>query len=98
MSENQKEPQYKLRWSEELRDKVMSSAKENNRSINQEIVSRLEQSFETPYIDAVSDAVIADLLEGTVSKLLGAIKDQGVTEDKIHGALQSLSRAKRKAP
>lgn len=45
MSENQKEPQYKLRWSEDLRDKVMNSAKEQNRSINAEIIARLEDSF-----------------------------------------------------
>lgn len=45
MSENQKEPQYKLRWNEDLRDKVMNSAKANNRSINQEIIVRLEESF-----------------------------------------------------
>lgn len=46
MSENQKEPQYKLRWQESLRNKVMDSAKENNRSINSEIIARLEKSFE----------------------------------------------------
>lgn len=46
MSENQKEPQYKLRWSEELRDKVVESAKSHSRSINAEICTRLEQSFE----------------------------------------------------
>lgn len=51
MSENQKEPQYKLRWSEELRDKVVESAKEHSRSINAEICTRLEQSFE-PEIQA----------------------------------------------
>lgn len=45
MSENQKDPQYKLRWNEDLRDKVMNSAKENNRSINQEIIARLEESL-----------------------------------------------------
>lgn len=45
MSENQKEPQYKLRWSEELRDKVVESAKLHSRSINAEICTRLEQSF-----------------------------------------------------
>ncbi|WP_336143337.1 Arc family DNA-binding protein [Acinetobacter sp. 102] len=45
MSENQKEPQYKLRWNENLRNDVMNAAKENNRSINQEIIVRLEQSF-----------------------------------------------------
>ncbi|WP_151956112.1 Arc family DNA-binding protein [Acinetobacter guillouiae] len=46
MSDNQKEPQYKLRWHEDLRDKVMQSAKEQNRSINAEIIARLEKSFE----------------------------------------------------
>lgn len=45
MSENQKEPQYKLRWSEELRNKVVESAKEHSRSINAEICTRLEESF-----------------------------------------------------
>jgi DNA anti-recombination protein RmuC len=47
MSENQRDPQYKLRWSEDLRDKVSQSAKEHNRSMNAEICLRLEQSFET---------------------------------------------------
>lgn len=45
MSENQKEPQYKLRWSEDLRDRIMKSAKNNSRSINAEICARLEQSL-----------------------------------------------------
>ena len=45
MSENQKEPQYKLRWSEELRNKVVESAKQHSRSINAEICTRLEESF-----------------------------------------------------
>ena len=37
--------QYNLRWTEELRDKITEAAKENTRSMNQEIVARLEQSF-----------------------------------------------------
>lgn len=45
MSENQRDPQYKLRWPEDLRDKIMESAKNNNRSINAEICARLEQSL-----------------------------------------------------
>lgn len=48
MSENQRDPQYKLRWPEELRDMVSQSAKVNNRSINAEIIYRLEQSFAQP--------------------------------------------------
>ncbi|WP_405210644.1 Arc family DNA-binding protein [Acinetobacter baumannii] len=45
MSENQKDPQYKLRWSEELRDKVAESAKAYKRSMNADIIARLERSF-----------------------------------------------------
>lgn len=37
--------QYNLRWSEELKEKIVDSSKDNNRSINQEIIARLEQSF-----------------------------------------------------
>ncbi|ETR94529.1 Arc family DNA-binding protein [Acinetobacter lactucae] len=45
MSENQRDPQYKLRWPEELRDKVAASAKAYNRSMNADIIARLERSF-----------------------------------------------------
>lgn len=45
MSENQRDPQYKLRWPAELRDKISESAKQNNRSMNAEILLRLENSF-----------------------------------------------------
>lgn len=38
--------QYNLRWSEDMRDNVAAAAKENTRSMNQEIIARLEKSFE----------------------------------------------------
>ncbi|MCF9034198.1 Arc family DNA-binding protein [Acinetobacter nectaris] len=38
--------QYNLRWTEELREKITKEAKRNTRSMNQEIIARLEQSFE----------------------------------------------------
>lgn len=46
MSSGHLHPQYNLRWPEELRQKVALSAKEHNRSMNADIVARLEQSFE----------------------------------------------------
>lgn len=53
VSENQRDPQYKLRWSEELRDKIAQSAKEHNRSMNADIVARLEQSFDAQNHDEI---------------------------------------------
>ena len=41
----QPDPQYKLRLPEELRDKVKESANNFNRSMNADIVARLEKSF-----------------------------------------------------
>ena len=60
MSENQRDPQYKLRWSEELREKIAQSAKEHNRSMNADIVARLEQSFE---VNQQQESTITDLTD-----------------------------------
>ena len=38
--------QYNLRWSDDLKEKIAQSAKEHNRSMNADIVARLEESFE----------------------------------------------------
>ncbi len=35
----------KVRVSPEFREKIVNTAKQNNRSMNQEIVARLEESF-----------------------------------------------------
>lgn len=45
MSSGHLHPQYNLRWPEELRQKIAQSAKEHNRSMNADIVARLEESF-----------------------------------------------------
>ena len=38
--------EYKVRMPHELKDKIAASAKELNRSMNADIVARLEKSFE----------------------------------------------------
>lgn len=47
---------YNLRLSQELKDKIAESAKELNRSMNADIVSRLEESFgqKFGYLDSVT--------------------------------------------
>lgn len=46
--------EYKMRMSQELKDKIAESAKELNRSMNADIVARLEQSFEQKFGDLES--------------------------------------------
>lgn len=45
MSNKHLNAQYNLRWPDELKEKVARSAKAYNRSMNADIVARLEQSF-----------------------------------------------------
>ncbi len=60
--------QYNLRWPEGLKEKVAQSAKEHNRSMNADIVARLEQSFEVKKVNK-SDFTTEELMEELSSRL-----------------------------
>ena len=45
MAPKQTDPQFKLRMTPEIKDAIEAAAKANNRSMNAEILSRLEDSF-----------------------------------------------------
>lgn len=50
MSDQHTTVQYQLRLPQELRDKIKKSAGEHNRSMNSDIVARLEQTFEAAIV------------------------------------------------
>lgn len=66
----QTEPQYKLRLSEELRDKIKESAKAHNRSMNADIVARLESSF------AINESYFPGYIPGYDSGVRHTISDE----------------------
>lgn len=45
MGKNLADVEYKMRMTQDLKDKIVESAKEHNRSMNADIVARLEDSF-----------------------------------------------------
>ena len=95
MSENQKEPQYKLRWNEDLRNKVMNSAKANNRSINQEIIVRLEESFNPPMEFKSDDKeMITKIVALSMQTLLETLHDEGVEDLKLANAVSKIANKK----
>lgn len=61
---------YNLRLPAELKEKVAVSAKEHNRSINADIVARIEQSFEPDFFKITK---LNDLEEPAASIEIGAI-------------------------
>lgn len=63
-SMKQTDPQYKLRLPQELKDQVEEAAKQSGRSMNAEIVARLEQSFTEPLsTERSAHSDIADLVK-----------------------------------
>lgn len=70
----QTDPQFKLRLTANLRDRIAAAADANNRSMNAEMVARLEASF-----DARPDGYLAEInrkLQTTIDLQQEALKNQ----------------------
>lgn len=61
--------EYKVRMPQELKDKIAESAKELNRSMNADIVARLEESFEQKQFDNLENVPLEKLLAVVMEKL-----------------------------
>lgn len=61
---------YNLRLSQELKDRIAESAKELNRSMNADIVARLEQSFEQK-LKNLENASTEELMKELAKRLDG---------------------------
>lgn len=59
----QTDPQYKLRFPPKLKERIEEAAKASGRSMNAEIVSRLENSFGKVAPDQPFEATMQDYLE-----------------------------------
>ena len=68
------DPQLKLRLTEELKERVTTAAREGNRSVNAEIVDRLEKSFRK--LPDVSVAPIGEKSEVFFSKYYESVLEQ----------------------
>ena len=62
--------QYNLRWSEELRDKIAAAAKENTRSMNQEIIDRLEKSFDISHSSTEETSLLYQKIDKLTERVL----------------------------
>lgn len=54
---SREDPQFKLRMTEALRDRIAESAKANGRSMNAELIARLEMSFDVETEHALSNRI-----------------------------------------
>ena len=95
---SREDPQLKIRLPLELKEKITQSATDHGRSINSEVVARLEQSFDEPMaFDPTNAEMVTKLVAQSMQGLLVALRDRGVSSDLIFDALREVSGSK-KAP
>lgn len=84
--------QYNLRWTEELRDKIAEAAKENTRSMNQEIVARLEQSFEQPLSAELSPTQLEQITKAAGASYMAVIAKhlESLSEEEGNKVLRNI--------
>lgn len=73
MKDTRTDPQFKLRYSLGLKEKIEESARANGRTINAEIIHRLESTFTERAV--VADPVAQEALLKNVQKLLAVRED-----------------------
>ncbi len=104
MGKNLADVEYKMRMTQDLKDKIVESAKEHNRSMNADIVARLEDSFLATVDTANSqaDIKIIPLSNGKKRVIYGKLLNtldldytQSLSDLKvdIELALETLSRS-----
>lgn len=83
--------QHKLRMPPELKEKLFASAKEMNRSLNAEVVARLEKSFaddnsKIMLIESESIKAMEGMVSKIVSNAVNNLMQQGVDASIIQDA------------
>lgn len=83
---SREDPQFKLRMPAQLRDQAEQSAKASGRSLNAEIVTRLESSF---LLEKTSN----ELTPASRAKELALIARSGIPDEIRRRAIEAISRA-----
>jgi len=91
MSDNPKHVTVRLRVPPELRDKISASSEQFNRSMNADMVARLEESFEKDDAAEFDKEFVLQVIknqESTISDLTDQIKHLKMSFDVLSGALR----------
>jgi hypothetical protein len=91
---------YNLRLPQELKDKIAESAKELNRSMNADIVARLEESFSIQEANKQgkfaatqeSQTILTNSLNNVLSKLISNLLEEGVDPEALAKASKAMSK------
>ena len=90
----QTDPQHNIRIPIELKTKIAESAKAHNRSMNADMVARLEKSFETDsnqvaLLQEEITLAMKNVMNNLVSNAVNNLLQQGVDENVVENAFTS---------
>ena len=85
-SPSRKLDQYIVRFPDGMRDRLKDEALKNKRSLNAEIVARLEASFEH------SDGVVLELKEDDLRKVIIGIMADGASREEVREAFRIMGK------
>lgn len=85
---SREDPQFKLRMPTQLRDQAEQSAKASGRSLNAELVARLESSF-------LGENASSSLIPAARAKELALMSRSGIPNEVRKRAIESIARAVR---
>ena len=76
MAPKQTDPQFKLRMTPEIKEAVEKAAIKNNRSMNAEILARLEQSFDPLIADVKETGDIYGPMEKIIERVIRRVREE----------------------
>ena len=91
---SREDPQLKIRLPLELKEKITQSAADHGRSINSEVIARLEESFRVKQGNYLNDDAVNDLLEAFTKKIFTALKSQGASRELMESTVNELKNKK----
>ena len=71
----QTDPQFKLRMTQSLKDHIEAAAETNNRSMNAEIVARLEESFKHDVSANFDGSFVESVIQSAIDRVFQALSD-----------------------
>lgn len=89
---SREDPQLKIRLPLELKEKITQSAADHGRSINSEVVARLEQSFEQPPSAELSPTQLEQITKAAGASYMAVIAKhlESLSEDEGNKVLRNI--------
>ena len=89
---SREDPQLKIRLPLELKEKIAQSAADHGRSINSEVVARLEQSFEQPPSAELSPTQLEQITKAAGASYMAVIAKhlESLSEEEGNKVLRNI--------